>query len=270
MKKILLSMLVVLMATGCSFTLNGKTEEEKKNDVVEEKETYESLSIDDATVTDLYKKINHVSNDYSFNFIGAFYQTDNMSVDKMDNKLKLFLALNNATTTTDELEQTLFVSESSLKTAMTDLFGNINYENESLSATGGCGFGYAQYDANNKNYSIGVACGGTGFPYYKTKLIQARKYSNKIEIYEKHIAVKPTWVKENNLDVEKDLIYKYFKLSNDNCNGYECLIGTNLISENVTDLNTNLDQYMNQADTYKYTFQLENGHYYFYSVEKVK
>ena len=38
MKKILLSMLVILMATGCTFTLNGKTEEEKKNDVVEEKE----------------------------------------------------------------------------------------------------------------------------------------------------------------------------------------------------------------------------------------
>ena len=57
MKKILLSMLVILMATGCTFTLNGKTEEEKKNDVVEEKAKVKRVWIDSQTEEEILRGI---------------------------------------------------------------------------------------------------------------------------------------------------------------------------------------------------------------------
>lgn len=272
MKKILLSMLVILMATGCTFTLNGKTEEENKDNTIEN-ETYESLSIDDSLVTELYNKINYfsITGPAGYNFSGYFYQKDSITVDDMDNKAKIFLALNNAETTSDELEQTLFVSDSSMKQAIEDLFGNVDYKNESLSTPIGCGFSRAYYDESKKQYSIGVACGGTGFPYYKTKLIQARKYENKIEIYEKHLAIKiEQLVKENGYDVPKYSIYKKFVRNGKDCTEYECLVGNDTIAENVDLTEEQLENYMGKADTYKYTFKLENGKYHFYSAEKVK
>ena len=249
MKKILLSMLVVLMATGCSFTLNDKKEENK---TIEE-QTYESLNIDDSLVTELYNKIDHHLSYYG-TYMGYFYRKDSTSIDDMDNKLKLYLALHNAETTSDESGDILLVSDSSLKKAMEDLFGNIDYKNESLAnSITGCGIEGAQYDESKKQYSIFMACGGAGYPFYMTKLVQARKYSDKIEIYEKHIAGMPFL--DDKSSMQKFSVYKDFQFDDNDENFDFDIVGIDLISENVDDLDTNLDQYMNQADTYKYTFQ---------------
>ena len=266
MKKVLLSMLAILIATGCSFSLKNKVNEENKNSTnAIEKQTYESLNIDDSLVTELYNKIDYYL--YYGPYMGYFYQKDSISVDDMDNKLKLYLALNNAETTSDESGDILLISDSSVKKAMEDLFGNIDYKNESLANSKPCGFNGAQYDESKKQYSIFMACGGTGYPYYMTKLVQARKYSDKIEIYEKHIAGMPSFDDESNM--LKSSVYKDFKLGDNN--ETSDIVGIDLISENVDDLNTNLDYYMKQVDTcYKYTFKFENGKYHFYSAEKVK
>lgn len=270
MKKIVFGMLIILMATGCSFTLSGDSKNDVNNDNQKE-ESYDSLDIDNTVVTELYKKVNHFGDTgpAGYNFTGYFYQKDSIFASEIDNKTKLFLALNNAQTTTDELEQTLFVSDSSLKTAMIDLFGNVDYQNESLTTTKGCGFSNASYNADNKQYSIAIACGGTGYNYYITKLVQARKYSDRIEIYEKHIGIKRTWNEDKNLEVTS--VYKYFKQDKNSCIGYDCMSGVELIADGLENFDTNnIDEYMQKADTYKYTFKLENGKYYFSKAEKVK
>lgn len=269
MKKILLSMLVILTAAGCSFNLNGKTEEKKdeKNNTIEN-ESYEALNVDDTLVTDLYHKINYGS----YGFFGYFYKNDSISVNEIDNKVKIYLALENAEKTPDD-DGNLLVADSLVEQAMDDLFGDIDYKNESLAASK-CGVSGAKYDENKKQYFIFTGCGGTGYPYYITNLVQARKYSDKIEIYERHIAARTIWNDDSN--EYSYSFYRNFDL-NSGAESFD-LSGIDPIIENASSdnfdflLNTGEIEknYIEKTDVYKYTFKLENGKYHFYSAEKVK
>jgi lipoprotein len=254
MKKILLSMLVVLMATGCTFTLNGKTEEEKKNDVVEEKENEkgQDISTGNELVT-IFEYRTHFVNDYftGEDLFGYFYTQDKITLDTISNQAKLFLSIRSlyGSTWDKGVGNVIEVPKADVENAFELLFGSkATYQDEDLKGSA-CNFAGFKYDSSKQVYTQDAqGCGGTAVPKYETKVISATKYSDKFEFTEKVAYVA--------YDNGEEKVYK----SKDD----KTALG-NGVGDNIT-------AYYDKLDSYKWTFYYDNdkGHYYFYSVEKVK
>lgn len=265
---------VVLYMSGI-FDKKDDTDKKQENESVQNEnqsndsgaEVGEDLDVNSDLVTGLYANISEVNNAWNNGTIwGYFYQKDNVTVGTMDNKVKLYLALKKADKE-QEVSGTFYipVSASSVASAMKEIFGNISYIDESLSATGGCGESYATYDASIQKYKIGTGCGGVTTGGYATKIIKAQKYENRIEIFEQHIYGAVEYLKNSEGVYDRHVTRIYKNASRTN-GSYE---GIDFIKEVEGD-STSDD--ISQGDTYKYTFKYnkDDNKYYFHSAEKVK
>lgn len=223
----------------------SKQEENKKEEVNEEKK-YEEIATDNELIKKLMCRVNLTSLT-SGDFAGYFYSKDRIINTDIDNDIKMFLAFHNIGKRIGDT-----ISQTQMKDSIKNIFGLDDNYKDVKEGVGGCPWG--KFDENTKSYKV-MECTGLGgslIPYYETTIVKALKYEDKIEIFEKVIYIRYT---DNDEKVSKN-IYAADKKT--------------IIDENIDGDNYNINNYLNELDSYKYTFNLEDGKYYFYSVEKVE
>lgn len=271
MKNFLLILLIIIIigGTGCAVyyqidSFNKKNEEAKSNNQQEEKqEKVKELDVNSEQVTNLMKNLN-VVNDYlstGEQLQGYLYLKDQYDKNEIVDNIKLLIGLNSLDLknrfqkgNTDELGTVTLTSEE-VRSTIKNIFGPTVIYND-VTKMDACAVGSIAFNTQSNSYFIiEPSCGGVLNPFYKTKVISAKKYSDRIELEEKAIFIKPNGEDSNNITYN---IYKPNK--------------TDVIAEIVNLANDSEDeysQYFDKTNTYKYTFKLENNNYYFESVEKI-
>ena len=116
-----------------------------------------------------------------------------------------------------------------------------------------CGY---EYLPTQDKYKLSDGCGGNSREKFLRKIIEAKETKEKIQIIEKSIYISYDWDDEinhisiyNNYNKEKKLHY------------------TEIPSNEIYDIS--LDDYMEQASTYVYTFYKQNDTYIFEGLKKI-
>lgn len=250
-----------------------KEEENQENNKSNDNDSnkYDTLDINSSEVVNLVDGINN-------NYIGMsdYFKKDKFTYNDYTNSDKFYLALIKklsdkscyaksleCSLTKEEFENNLYI-----------LFNNKNYNdiNTNLRA-----HNYIVVKENNRYYTW--LYGGGSSPYkFIQKIVDAKKYSDKIEIYEQNfIADMEDHYGTDSED--KQYYYKIYKsqenLESGEINGKD-LVATEYYTgwiDNLDEYNKAIfEKYKDQLYTYKYTFNLnkETNTYYFVSVEKVK
>lgn len=125
----------------------------------------------------------------------------------------------------------------------------------------GTGF---KYDEKTKSFSLlGSGVGDCCSIEYKTKIISAKKYSDKIEIINKVM-----FIFGSGCEDEEELFILKSPYSYEN---YKNFIVEDLSKTKKDYENINIDDYLDSLDSYKWTFTKDkNNNYIFNNVEKVK
>lgn len=276
MKNFLIIVLIIGIVGGTGYAVyyqvdqfnkehNSEIAKENTTTNSESEEKKEELDVNSEEVTSLMKKVNIVNDVFAAGpkFQGYFYLKDKYTKNEIDNKIKLLIGLNsmnlkNRFERANDYEMgKAKLTASEVKEAIQSVFGkDISYQDVSYEQGDDvmfCATGLPTFNSQDNSYVIKEdGCGGVLFPIYQTKLIRATKYKDRIEIEEKALYVTSSPEDENNVTSN---IYKPRK--------------TELIAEKVTD-DSQDNQFFDKTDTYKYTFQLKDGNYYFESVELVK
>jgi hypothetical protein len=222
------------------------------------------LSTSDELVTSLMDRIHSLNNIWvGDELYGYFYKKDSYTVDEISNQVKLYLSIYSFTEQINEAnseDEYFQLNEEDVEKAFKQFFGpTATYQNESLTAPADCKFVF-NYDDIKKLYTQDIIyCGGVYFDKVSTKLISAKKYTDRIEITEKMANIVSRFddgelILEVHNTMSSDSSSKLFEYANDD----------------ASDVSDKFES--DQLYSYKYTFKYdsENDNYYFYSVEKVK
>ncbi len=240
----IISIISMFVITGC-----GKVEQNNnQNQSVENKaEAYEEIT-NEELVKELMDKIDMPL----WSKYYEIYYTDKIDAKDLPNDAKLLLG---SALYRSKNKTATEMTTSEMKEQLQEIFGeNISYKDESID-TGAC-YG-DNMTLSNDTYTFDGGCGGMGpVDNYQTKLIQAKKYADKIEIIQKiaYLSYGDDWTPDS----------EYYER-----NIYTKKDGKKLGTENGVE-EFDIEKYINQLDSYLYTFKLENNHYIFESVEKNK
>lgn len=269
MKNFLIVLLMVAIVAGTGYGVYYEIqtykkehwEESPQNKVEEneEKDKNESLPIEGETVSQLMKPIHYLNDGLLYDhedstYFGYWYQKEKYTVDTISNQVKLYLSLYSLYDPEWQNQDIIEVTKTEVEKSLENLFGKITVEHESLKGVG-CGYTHFTYEGDKEIYSQeNKICGAILPPHYTSKIKNATKYNDRIEIIEQIAYI--DYETEGDNEVTK--IHK---------NQNEVEIAT--IEEEISD-DQIFTQYGEQLDSYKYTFQYQNGKYHFYSIEKIK
>jgi len=220
-------------------------------DYVNKKVDYQNIDINDPIVSEL---IHLTRNDNRFLFAGTKYENLYYSTEKIDMKsfdLEFKLLLSYITIDPNKIDDDgdfVVVKEEDLKKQYTKIFGDDNYKGQDIEYS--CPT-IISYNPKEKRYEYNEFCGGGITTGYENKIIEARKYDNKIEIYEK-------------------VAFYLFDEDYESITYWENSDYTDLIVETSIDEEFNVDEYLQNMKTYKFVFERKENNYYFKSVELVK
>ena len=216
---------------------------------------YEELAVDSEVVQKLYSKTRVTRMErlfYGTEYYNIYYKNEVFDVTKSSEQFKKYLSymvLDNEKISYDSEEVTFKASD--LKQQYIDIFGNTEkYIDEDIVTEGIINI---SYNSNNDYYIVEGGSGSELFDGYKYRLIEARKYKDKIEIYEQVVFY--------NIDSDYESITYYTDLK------YNDVLDT--MTGNI-DVELDFNQYNEKLNKYKYTFTKQNDDYYFTYVEKVK
>jgi hypothetical protein len=256
-KKLLVFVVVILVIAlvGCAFyigKLSNTNKTSNTSSTTTSESTSESTSVETGTTLDVNGTIVKdlmengaitVTNSPFLNHFGYFYKQKEVDLSNLPNTFKIMAA----TVVMDkDIDTSTEVSKETFKTYMVKVFGsNISYTDETIKSV--CNI--HTYDSQKGVYvSNNGGCGGVGYPVYSTKVIDAKQYSDRIEV-----TIKAVYVSYN-LEASTETISKASDTS--------ATIVKDIAST------TSIDSYFDQGDTYLYTFKKDtDGHYYFYSIE---
>ena len=216
-----------------------------------ETEKYQKLNLDDELVIKLFNMTGSNSNQLFANtmYENLYYAKNKVEIKNMPMDFKLLLSYYNIDFNNVEL-QTNFTSikEEYIIEQYNKIFGDDNYKPGAIFA--GCP-SQIKYNTYKKQYEYDEYCGGMQYSGNEHKLIEARKYSDRIEIYNKVVFY---------LVDENEETVSYWKNSD--------------YSESVITLSYdekfNIDEHLHDLNIYKYTFKLKGEQYFFEKVEKLK
>lgn len=244
---ILLCIISIIGLTGCTSTKTSENKKTSNDQNLENKNKGKEINV----TKEMYDLINKTTPPQDSSYETYFYTNDKVTVESMDNQLKLLLGASNYNR---EIPNQISMTKENMEFQLKDIFGpNINYTDESFSA-GSCYGNIAEY--NNNYYRFEGGCGGMYMPYYKNKITKAISYDDRLELFVQAL---------------------YFSYDMDQFDGMnESSLKLNLFDADQkkkidTISNTEDDvisNYQDQLTTYKYTFLKEKDHYYFTSVEK--
>jgi|GEM_PF-4092444 len=265
--KIIIAVLVILLI-GAAFYIgmtvgknNSKvtssTSESSTSESTSE-EVGQNLDINGTQVTNLMKNSALVLNITSLNndeFFGRLYKSKGINANDLDDRYKVLAgteALNE-----DSSKENVTVSIEDFKNYMVKVFGSsITYNNVEVKDS--C-YNHI-YDSSQKAYvPQSTGCGtGAPLPHYYLKLVDAKEYSNKIEITEQVLLLTPT---HYNLGVDPDVTYTI-------STPYDGTTLATIKGSTSDQINSQADGYLDKSNTYVYTFQKDtDGNYYFASIK---
>lgn len=243
--------IIIIIITICILIVIGVISYDKySHSSLKNDDKYELLDLNDTKILKLFQLTRGDDNTSLFNnteYENVYYKNDITEISKMDNNFKLLLTyLNLPDEYFKSKEDATIISGNDFKKQYKQIFGTSKYTPNDIRYF--CP-SIIKYEKSNNVYTYDDNCGGDNFNGYVNKLIEARKYSDRIEIYEK---VAFYFVDEE----EERIIYTI----NDNYS--DLLIQTSLEGE------FNIDNYLERLHIYKYTFNLKDGNYYFTKVTK--
>lgn len=147
------------------------------------------------------------------------------------------------------------LSKLEVERSIHDVFGyDIDFFHEStrLLISGVCAY---EYQSKVEQYSLISGCGGNSHERFYRKVIKAMQKNNVIQLVEKSIYLYSDW------DDHISRIYIYNNYDRENVLDY-------YEKPSSEDVNVNLDDYIEQASTYIYTFKLQNENYILESMKK--
>lgn len=251
MRKLLIFTLCGIVAiglTGCGAQTKDSKKNSEKQNVEVKKETGKTVAV----TNDMEKLLDNVSIPILSSYESYYYTNDKITVDDMDNQVKLLIGVNNyLSNNNDTLKASMTKDEMEIE--LEKIFGeNVSYTDESISA-GAC-YGFTS-DYSNNVYTFNGGCGGLFIPYYEKQITKAIEYDEKLELF-----VQAMYVNYDNDDYDgNDSTLKYVLFDADQKTKIDTIAGDN---------QPNINNYKDQLSTYKFTFNKDNNNYYFSSVEK--
>lgn len=218
----------------------------------------QELDINSDLVQSLYKMVNpsdageiikelygneYLTNDYILAVGAMEYIRDNISIDDPMIQNHMFTAT---------------ISKETLRKYIYKVFGNIDYQDASFNILnfeyGVCGF---TYQPEIEQYISLNGCGGSNIEYFLRKVVSARQEKNYIYIVivEKSVYLYNDW----NDYISRKYVYK-------DCSKEEMIDYQETDSSGSYQLS--IDSYMDQASTYEYVFENNNGQYIFKKLQK--
>ena len=268
MKKLGIAILIILfvavVASGVYFVFfqdssfksvesqNVNVDMPLENSEVQKKE----LDIHSYIVEDLYQKINP-SNDAMI--LKGLYGGESLS-----NEYILVVGAMNYIRKTVPIDAemvqnmmfTLNISKKDLEQNIYEIFGNIEYQDEDFYVLNGdygvCGF---TYQPEIEQYISLNGCGGSNTDSFVREVVSARQEGNFLYITEKSIYIYADW---NETITRKTITRKYIY---NNCQQDKMLDYQETPS--TESRLVELDDYIEEAATYEYVFENQNGQYIF-------
>ena len=261
---------------------NNMEEDENKVNDTDEDDEKEELSLNNKIVKELREKI-----DFNYYSAASIYTSGDFTVEDIDNDMILRLAWSKLSEDDMELIEgnqgmEKHVKKESLKKIIENLFGdNIEYTDESFTPVNVKEF-YSYQDTeeveySNNEYVGGYYQGGGGtLPFIYQEISNAKKSDDTVELYVKVAFVDTEYIDgSDNADFNFTFYqdYKNKKFVNEiiKMKESEYINGCDDDYEySYFDSNSMIKDYLDEFNTYKYTFNIEDGEYYLYSVEKVE
>lgn len=253
-KKVILLIIAFIILAIIVGVLVIKNNEEHN----EPNETPSTESNDLATTPDYYSIINYLKlNGLPDEYFGYLYQNEKISQTEIDNQVKIYMAIRKVLTeakTTDYTKK-IEIKESEVTSALKQLFGqNVTFKHESLTGNT-CSYTKFEYDEDKKLYIQNPEdlddCNYSNDTIL-SKITEEKTLADSIEIYEKVAYV----VNSYNFETKQAIYNIYTDMTKQ----------TKIASANEY----SIDNYLEQLNTYKYTFEKDNNNYYLKSVELVK
>lgn len=247
----IVGIVIIILIIGILIGLGVFSYNKYKNSSPKDSEKYELLDLTDKTVLKLFQLTRGSSNNSLFNsteYENIYYKNDITEISKTDNNFRLLLTYLNLPNEYFESkdEEGITISGSNFKKIYQKIFGSIKYVPEDINYS--CP-SVIEYNKSNDIYTIDDNCGGNNLSGYVDKLIEARKYSDRIEIYEK--------VAFYFVDEEQERII--YTINDD----YSILLVETSLEDEF-----NIDNHLERLHTYKYTFKLDGENYHFTKVTK--
>lgn len=150
----------------------------------------------------------------------------------------------------------LIIPKANIEKSIYSVLGyNVTFAHQDVYILNDYGCGY-NYDKDTEQYKLMAGCGGNQFESFQRKIVDAIEMNDIIQITEKSIYIYNDWNDYSskiyiysNYD-QKDLLDYIEKSSSDN-------------------YNIEIDNYIDKASTYIYTFHKQNGKYIFDSLKRV-
>lgn len=192
--------------------------------------------------------------------LGYIYKYDKITSENLLNDIILEVSLYEYVRENNDIYEDAYFSalssvnidEDTFNKTVQSIFGNIKYENRNIAYD--CAYGSAIYDETQNNYIYsGQACGGTFLPSIESKIIQVKKYNDRMEIIEKIAYISY----ENSDSTINQLIYN---------NPKDMKLVDKRLDLSSVDI---FDKYSDKLTSYKWTFKKNESNYYFDKIEKL-
>ncbi len=251
--------LLILLVIGLVilFFIN---QDKKENNETTPEPTVQPTDPAEVKTPDYYTVINYLNlNTLPEEYYGYFFQNDELKVDDMDNKIKIYMAIRKIVadnpTTYLNTDKKLEINASDVEKALTILFGkDVKYKHDSLSGNA-CSYTDFKYDKENNLYTqMPSDCDELAKSTIYTEVVNTTEEDDKIIISEKVAFINFDY----NLEEKKIYYYVYGDSKT-----------TDLIA---TVESYGIDSCRESVPTYQFTFlkDKENGTYYLDKVELVK
>lgn len=221
----------------------------------------ETMAIDDKTVQELYKEVSMFKYVNAGNFMGYFYEMPGATVNSIPDEVKIYMGLSLENPKKHVNGDFLSILKTTVRKNVEKIFGrDIKYQDKSLGSDNLCYLSLATFNNKKNRYEVQNydKCNSSYESFYGAKLIDAQRYSNRIELTEK--VYYGEYEEENN-----QMLLNIYKQADKEIKNN--LIVTLDIDKKEED--TIIQDYKDMLNSYKYTFYLEKGNYYLNSVERI-
>ena len=240
--------------------LNNDVKEQVKETNTDTKEQELEVTDEDNDIAiNLLKPFDRYKIPLSRYKFGYIYKYDKITTENLPNDIILEVSLYKYVTENKEIYDDAYsyslssvnINVVTFNKTIQSIFGNIKYENRNIAYD--CAYGSAIYDEAQNNYIYsGQACGGAGLPYIDSKIIQVKKYNDRMEIIEKIAYIE--------YEIIDSTIYKLI---------YNNPKDMKLIEKKLDSSEDIFEKYLSELTSYKWTFKKDEDNYYFDKIEKL-
>ena len=214
---------------------------------IKEHTVFNHLDINSSLVQDLYNLINP-SNDA--NVLKELYENSGLT-----DKYILNIGITSYLKEYPNADK-LIIPKANIEKSIHSVLGyNVTFTHQDVYTLNDYGCGY-NYDNATEQYKLIAGCGGNQFESFQRKIVDAIEMNNIIQITEKSIYIYNDW---------NDYSSKIYIYSN-----YDQKDLLDYIETSSSDnYNIEINNYIDKASTYIYTFHKQNGKYIFDSLKRV-